>query len=116
DYTLDAAGNRTAATEAFDADDDPNTGPDGLEHSQSFTWGYDGLNRLVQEIFDSPDNTLDYDTAYQFDLASNRLKKLTLKAAGQETVTYSYDSNDRLTQEVKDAPGSNDDSNIIYGY
>jgi RHS repeat-associated protein len=80
---------------------------------------YDNLGRLVREVFDSSDDSLDFTDQYTFDLVSNRLAKLHDQGSDDtidEAVTYSYDKNDRLLTETLDAPGGADDRFTVYEY
>lgn len=106
-YTYDAAGNRTSAIETFDHDADGTA-----DHTQKFTWVYDGLNRLRVETFDKDNDATgdaeDYVTRYTFDNTSNRtlMEKDTgnydnAAFSADEKIAYTYDENDRLETETK---------------
>jgi YD repeat-containing protein len=82
-------------------------------------WVYDNLGRLVREVFDSSDDSLDFTDEYSFDLVSNRLEKLHDQGSDgtiDEAVAYTYDKNDRLLTETLDAPGAADDRFTVYEY
>ena len=97
DYTLREDGKRTGVTETFGG---------GL--TNTISWDYDPLGRLIEEDFDSSDDNLDYIHTYTFDLAGNRLtweKDTNHDTNVDETVTYTYDANDRLKTEELDTDG-----------
>jgi YD repeat-containing protein len=115
EYTHDAYGNRLAATESFDTDNDGMIAVAQGDTVQTYTWQYDALNRLVSESFDSQlDDTLDYTDTFTYDLASNRQTlehdagSDGMTSAGDETTSYFYDANDRLLAEIKDNATSED--------
>jgi len=98
-YTYDAVGNRLTAEETFDTDADGTA-----DQTNSFTWTYDALDRLVTETLDSSDDAFDYTDRYAFDLASNRIS-LEKDANGDDAndvrTNYLYDANDRLLVKTK---------------
>jgi RHS repeat-associated protein len=110
DYVVRADGRRTGVTETrWNA---------GNPLVTTISWTYDNLGRLVQEVYDSHDNTLDYTASYTFDLVGNRLEKSVDQGSDttiDETITYTYDDNDRLLTETKDLL-SGTDTTTTYGY
>ncbi|MGB0767991.1 MAG: RHS repeat-associated core domain-containing protein [Phycisphaeraceae bacterium] len=116
DYTLDAAGNRTAASEFVDADGD---GVVDTDETYDWLWAYDGLNRLRSETLDAGDDALDYTDTFDFDDASNRTQATRDEGSDgsvEATTTYTYDDNDRLLTETKDTTGTADDRHTVYAY
>ncbi len=100
DYTVAADGRRTGLVEEFYED-----GQSTPFVTNEINWEYDALGRLIEEDFDSSDNSLDYIESFLFDLAGNRLQKTRDLGRNQtidETTTYSYDANDRLWTEAVD--------------
>ncbi len=100
DYSYDDAGNRDSATERFDSNGD---GELDDQTAQTFNWTYDGLNRLIKEVF--TDGTNGYTDKFTFDLASNRATYVRETVTGsfiEFTTTYTYDANDRLITENQD--------------
>jgi hypothetical protein len=77
----------------------------GVALVTTISWTYDALGRLVTELYDSHDNSLDFTTDYVYDLVGNRLSKTTdllNDSTIDETITYSFDMNDRMLVETKD--------------
>ncbi len=118
-YTLNTDGTKASETDT-----------DDLGRQATFTWGYDGLDRLVSETYSSYDSSANYITTYTYDLTGNRLAKATEHAAStadiaafqatgtftaDETDTYTYDSNDRLMTE-KDGQHVIDPSELVNSY
>jgi hypothetical protein len=66
DYERYADGMKSGATET-----------DAQGRVSTFSWDYDNVGRLVREVYDSADDSLDYATGYVFDLVGNRLEKAT---------------------------------------
>ncbi|TVS17596.1 MAG: hypothetical protein EA424_12305, partial [Planctomycetaceae bacterium] len=100
DYDLRGDGRRVGLFEAFYQD-----GDDAPWLTRQMQWDYDGLGRLIREVVDSSDDSLDYEESFLFDLASNRLEKTRdLGRNGQidESIIYTYDANDRLWREAVD--------------
>ena len=101
DYTYDAAGNRLSAVETING------------QSRTFTWAYDGLNRLVKETLIASDLD-DYIHNFSYDLSSNRVGQTVDQLADgtvDETTAYTHDRNDRLLSET-----SSTDGTTTYGY
>ena len=120
DYTVRADGQRTRLDEKFwvDADQTPDI-------ENTYRWTYDGLERLVDEVFETNLDDLvngleslgledaaslpsssragrDYHDHYTFDLTGNRLSKSTdedLDGIADRWVDSTYDANDRLRVE-----------------
>ncbi|MCA9078376.1 MAG: putative Ig domain-containing protein [Planctomycetaceae bacterium] len=95
DYTVRDDGKRSGVTETLE------TGSGTL--TNTITWNYDNLGRLISEEFDSTDNSLDYYHEYDYDLTGNREEWRKYDSLGgtlQETVTSTYDANDRLNTSV----------------
>ncbi len=108
DYTYDLMGSRLTATEYDD---------DRTVVARSFGWGYDALNRLVNETYDGEGTGEDYTDTFAFDLASNRLNLNRTDGTGNplSATTYTYDANDRLQLETfDDLTAANADTNTDY--
>jgi RHS repeat-associated protein len=106
DYTLRADGTDAALNETF--------WTAGGTLTNSYTWNYDNLDRLVAEALVSSDANRNFSAAYTYDLVGNRVQyTLTVPASAglDETITSRYDANDRLLQEV-----STLGSTTTYGY
>ena len=118
DYAVRADGRRTGVVETY--------WDGGLSYITTTGWTYDNLGRLVTEVYDSHDNSLDYTTNYEYDLVGSRLKKEVDQGSDttiDETTTYNYDNNDRLLSEAKvigqvDSAGNTerDDTTTNYTY
>lgn len=79
---------------------------DGAAHT--WNWVYDQLGRLIREVHDNADDSLDYTTDYIYDLVGNRLLKQTDKGNDgtvDEEVRSVFDQNDRLKSETEIAGG-----------
>jgi hypothetical protein len=76
----------------------------GVEKTNKINWTYDTAGRLVREVFDHYDDTLDQTQEWEYDLVGNRtLQKLDKGNDGFDTITsYTYDVNDRLLEEILD--------------
>ncbi len=145
DYDLLVDGRRSGVTEKTWIDDG-----DGLFESSELKttridWTYDNVGRLIREVYDSYDDTVDFAADYVFDLVGNRLEKntdnnpneiitvadedVTQLAAYRdghelhpdETITYTYDANDRLLTETENevvggSPDPNTGQTTTYGY
>ena len=96
-YALNLDGTRSGATELILGSD--NT----TYYTNTFSWTYDELGRLIEENYDTTLATGDYTDIYSFDLVGNRLIKehySTNNGTGTpEVTTYIYDDNDRLLRE-----------------
>jgi len=90
-YQLHSTGRRTNAVEVIQDDQ-------GAYVTNSFTWAYDGLYRLTNEVNVTQGSGVDIDTDYTYDLAGNRLKRV--NQATSATTTYAYNENDQLTYET----------------
>jgi len=112
DYTLEADGKRTAATETFwSLVNGVNTA-----HVNNLTWQYDADGRLTDEALASYDPTLSYANHYTLDLVGNQLsetKDWSSKPA--ETIANSFDDNDRLLSST-DTPAGGTATTTTYGY
>ncbi|OYV83455.1 MAG: hypothetical protein B7Z73_15955, partial [Planctomycetia bacterium 21-64-5] len=112
DYTLEADGKRTAATETFWWD------VNGTEtaHANQLTWTYDALGRLVDEVLSSYDPSLSYDDQFTLDLVGNQLsetKDWTNKPT--EAISNTFDANDRLIAST-DTPSGGTATTTTYDY
>lgn len=106
-YTYDKASNRTSSVETIDG------------QTQTFTYQYDALNRLIEEDFQGPNGTGSYTDRFAFDLTSNRLSYTRTDNDGNDTytTTYAYDDNDWLLTETKThANDSNLDRHTAYTF
>ncbi|MCA9039539.1 MAG: hypothetical protein KDA65_04250, partial [Planctomycetaceae bacterium] len=111
DYTLRADGRRTGVTETRWEDESQPT----VSITETFTWSYDNLNRLIQETYDSVDNSLDYTADYTYDLVGNRLEKELDYVADNdrdELITYTYNDSDQLLTETKVVGNVDDGINL----
>lgn len=118
DYTVRADGKRTGATETFwlDSNGDGTREP----HTNHLTWAYDDVGRLVDEVLDHFDNSLDQTEHFAYDPAGNRLS-MTVDQGNNgsvdEAIAYLYDANDRLKTELLDiGDNSSVDQTTTYGY
>lgn len=116
-YTVRADGKKLSVDETY--------WDGGAAKTSDFTWVYDDLGRLVEEIHDDDqDNSLDYHAFYTFDLTGNRLKKevdTDLNTTIDETTTYTYNNADQLLTETKivgavDSSVAVDDTYTVYTY
>jgi RHS repeat-associated protein len=110
-YELRDDGKRESAVETFQNGD-----------TNTFTWDYDDVGRLIGEELDSSDNDLDYVDSFVYDLTGNRLETTrtwTHGGGGQAdySITYVPDANDRVLHETKVYVGSSDPNEYTtYGY
>jgi RHS repeat-associated protein len=112
DYTYRADGKRTGLNESFATT---------TARSNSYTWSYDNAGRLISEVLDSSDNSVDQTESYVYDLVGNRMRKEVNKPATayvDQVFAYNYDANDRITSETLDngANGTGVDSTTTYGW
>jgi RHS repeat-associated protein len=118
EYAVRDDGKRTSATETFwlDSNSDNILEP----HVNQIAWDYDAAGRLVQEVFDHFDDTIDQTEGFVYDLVGNRVSMS--KDAGNdstidEAIAYLYDDNDRLTTEELDfGNNSSIDQTTTYGW
>lgn len=118
DYTLDALGKKTRATETFWFDNND----DGVKDANvnNINWTYDQQSRLIREVFDHYDDQFDQTLEWNYDDVGNRLAQNLDKgndSVFDEVTRYSYDANDRFIDELFD--GQNDDTfekTTHYGY
>jgi RHS repeat-associated protein len=111
DYRLDLLGRKEYATEWFG---------NGDSQKNKIDWTYDNAGRLIREVFDHYDNSLDQTQEWEYDLVGNRLRQ-TLNRGNdvsvEEVTTYRYDVNDRLLEEIfDDLTDANKDRVTIYDY
>ncbi|OYV85781.1 MAG: hypothetical protein B7Z73_12895 [Planctomycetia bacterium 21-64-5] len=112
DYTLEADGKRTAATETFWW----NVNGTETAHTNQLTWTYDALGRLVDEVLSSDDPSLGYSDQYTLDLVGNQLSEVkdwTNKPT--ETIADTFDANDRLLTST-DTPLGGAATTTTYDY
>ncbi|MFN9433819.1 MAG: RHS repeat domain-containing protein [Planctomycetota bacterium] len=112
DYTYRADGKRTGLNESFSTT---------TARSNSYTWSYDNAGRLISEVLDSSDNSVDQTESYVYDLVGNRMRKEVNKPATafvDQVFAYNYDANDRLTSETLDngINGAGIDQTTTYGW
>jgi RHS repeat-associated protein len=111
-YTLDSQGRKIHANETFNVA--------GVEKTNKIDWVYDNAGRLIQEVFDHYDDTLDQTLGFEYDLVGNRLQQTLDRGNNgsiEERTTYTYDVNDRLLEEIlDDLTAANKDRATIYGY
>jgi RHS repeat-associated protein len=82
-------------------------------------WTYDTAGRLIREVFDHYDDTLDQTQEWEYDLVGNRtLQRLDKGNDGFDTITsYTYDVNDWLLEEIlDDLTAANKDRITEYRY
>jgi RHS repeat-associated protein len=98
-YQLGLAGNRTSLSENLNGT------------SRTYTWGYDGLYRLTNEIVSGLGSM-----AYSYDRVSNRTNRSgALGPLG--SAAYGYNTNDWLTTDTYDANGNTlNSASIGYTY
>ncbi|MFN9713221.1 MAG: RHS repeat-associated core domain-containing protein, partial [Planctomycetota bacterium] len=87
----------------------------------SYTWSYDNAGRLISEVLDSSDNSVDQTESYVYDLVGNRMRKEVDKPATayvDSVFAYNYDANDRITSETLDngVNGAGVDQTTTYGW
>jgi antitoxin component YwqK of YwqJK toxin-antitoxin module len=100
-YTVDSLGQKTKAVETFNVN--------GIEKQNVIDWTYDLNSRLIKEVFDHYDDSLDQTLFFEYDQVGNRLQQQVDKKNDRtidEVIKYLYDSNDRLIDEWFD--GQND--------
>jgi RHS repeat-associated protein len=111
-YTLDSQGRKIHADETFNVS--------GAEKTNKIDWTYDTAGRLIQEVFNHYDDTLDQTQEWEYDLVGNRtLQKLDKGNDGiwEAFTTYDYDVNDRLLTEIfDDLTAANKDRITEYRY
>jgi RHS repeat-associated protein len=112
DYTYRADGKRTGLNESFSTT---------TARSNSYTWSYDNAGRLISEVLDSSDNSVDQTESYVYDLVGNRMRKEVNKPATayvDQVFAYNYDANDRITSETLDngVNGEGVDQTTTYGW
>jgi RHS repeat-associated protein len=112
DYTYRADGKRTGLNESFSTT---------TARSNSYTWSYDNAGRLISEVLDSSDNSVDQTESYVYDLVGNRMRKEVNKPATayvDQVFAYNYDANDRITSETLDngVNGAGVDQTTTYGW
>jgi RHS repeat-associated protein len=118
DYTVRADGKRTAATETFWLDSNNDGTPE--PHTDQFTWTYDNAGRLVDEVLNRFDNSLDQTERFVYDLVGNRLSFNTDQGNNgsvDEAISYVVDANDRLKTESLDTGNNGSvDQTTTYAY
>ena len=100
DYSYRADGKRTGLFESFGGSG-IGIQPVNPNLTTSYTWTYDNAGRLVSEVLDSSDNSLDQTESYITDLAGNRMRRMLDKPNATNDVTdiYTFDSSDRILRE-----------------
>ncbi|MBA2115003.1 putative Ig domain-containing protein [Bremerella alba] len=111
DYHLDVDGTRTGVTETrYDG---------GSPLVTEIDWTYDAADRLIQEEFDSHDDSLDFTATYTFDLVGNRLEKTVDNGSDgsvEHVTTYVVDANDRLLTETLNSTNNAEDRFTEFSY
>lgn len=112
DYDLRADGKRTGVSETNWFDSDSNGTPE--PHVTRIDWSYDNAGRLIDQVFNHHDDSLDFTAHYDFDLVGNRMAKRVNRnpafdgngtptdTIADELVSYLYDANDRLLAQIAD--------------
>lgn len=106
-YKLDATGRRTNAVEVLWQES-------GSYLTNTFSWQFDGLYRLTNEVSQCSATGFSYTNGFVYDLNGNRLKQVRT-GNSVTTITNLYDANDQLLLEVTRNGGSLVDSNS-YAY
>ncbi|MFN9602776.1 MAG: RHS repeat-associated core domain-containing protein, partial [Planctomycetota bacterium] len=123
DYSYRADGKRTGVIEKF-GDGRVFDGRRWIYQGSvrnSYTWSYDNAGRLISEVLDSSDNSVDQTESYVYDLVGNRMRKEVNKPATayvDQSFAYNYDANDRITSETLDngVNGAGVDQTTTYGW
>ncbi|XZE20921.1 putative Ig domain-containing protein [Pirellulaceae bacterium SH449] len=106
DYEYRADGRRVGLTEKYGGSGfgfQPVSAITDAVLANSYTWTYDNAGRLIREILDSSDDSIDQTESYIMDLVGNRMRR-TIDRIGIEndfTDVYVYDSSDRLLNEYR---------------
>ncbi len=102
DYSYRADGKRVGLVERFDTSGS-GIRPGSSTLTNSYTWAYDNAGRLVSEVLDSSDNSLDQTESFLMDLVGNRMRRTLDKpgTANDTTDIYTYDASDRILNELR---------------
>ena len=118
DYTLDALGKKTHATETFWFDNNEDDIKDA--NVNNIDWNYDQQSRLVREVFDHYNDEFDQTLDWTYDEVGNRMSQNLDKGNDSvidELTRYYYDANDRLIDELFDGQNDNTfEEATHYGY
>ena len=92
-----------------------------MSGTRGTVWEYDASGRVIREVLDSNDDSIDQSESYTYDLFGNRLTKEVDKpstAYVDELFSYDYDINDRLLSERLDqgVNGLGIDQTTAYGW
>lgn len=116
DDTHNPAGQRTSTTETFWFDgDDPDSLPEA--HTSEIGWTYDAAGRLVDEVFNHYDDSLDQSQHFTYDLAGNRLSRavdLGSNATLDQVFIDTFDANDRQLTSTETAGSSVQTTSFAY--
>jgi len=121
DYTVRADGKRTQLEEQiwFDENQDGETQSSELK-ANSYTWSYDEVGRLTDEVLNHWDDDFDQSESFTYDLTGNRTelqRDLGNDSVPDTVTTYTYDSNDRLLEEIlDDLTAADADTTTSYTY
>jgi RHS repeat-associated protein len=123
DYSYRADGKRVGVTEKFGDGWGFDSGR-WIYHGSvrnTYTWSYDNAGRLISEVLDSSNGSIDQTETYVYDLVGNRMRKEVNKPATayvDQIFAYNYDANDRITSETLDngVNGTGVDSTTTHGW
>jgi RHS repeat-associated protein len=123
DYSYRADGKRVGVTEKFGDGWGFDSGR-WIYHGSvrnTYTWSYDNAGRLISEVLDSSNGSIDQTETYVYDLVGNRMRKEVNKPATayvDQIFAYNYDANDRITSETLDngVNGAGVDQTTTYGW
>jgi len=96
-YRLDLTGRRTNAVEVIRIPNDEGGG----YITNVFSWSYDALYRLTNEVCISSVAGGSYTNVFEYDLVGNRLKEVRYRPGSVTTITNLYNGNDWLLREVQ---------------
>jgi len=98
-YEYRGDGKRTSLVERFW---NPAVGSDPLQENR-YDWDYDPTGRLIREMMDSSDDSLDRSESFVMDATGNRVERRLDRPGTQNdrVEIYSYDVNDRVLAEYE---------------
>jgi RHS repeat-associated protein len=99
-YQLHPTGRRTNAVEIIKTED---TGTPWI--TNTFTWWFDGMYRLTNEVLSCSVSGNTYTNQYQYDKVGNRWSKTKLQNGVTTLTTNQFNANDQLLKEVTSTNG-----------
>jgi hypothetical protein len=99
-YQLHPTGRRTNALEIIKTED---VGTPRI--TNTFTWWYDGMYRLTNEVLSCSVSGNTYTNQYQYDKVGNRWSKTKLQNGVTTVTTNQFNANDQLLKEVTSTNG-----------